>query len=406
MTPDINTERLLTRLNMLAEIGLSADGELTRLALSDEDAAARDLIVHWMQETGAEVWVDQIGNIHGVIAGEQEQPAICTGSHIDTVNCAGKLDGCYGVLAGIEILQTIKDQGLTPGTPIEVIVLSNEEGVRFTPDLLGSRVMVKDISLSEALAAESRNGDRFGSELKRLGYDGERDPWHKLPGKFLELHIEQGPVLESTGNQIGVVEAVQGHSWWQIDIHGSANHAGTTPMNLRLDAGQAAMSVAQHITEMSTSEGIPAVATIGTFSLGPGSINVVPGHARFTLDFRDANAEQLRQADIYLHKEARQLEQKGFTVSLKCLSRAEPVFFSSEIATAIRDAASKRTSRILNMISGASHDAQMIARICPTAMIFVPSVGGISHNPAEFTHSEDLATGAQVLADVIWKLAK
>lgn len=406
MTPEINAVRLLTRLDTLAEIGLSASGELTRLALSDEDAVARDLIIHWMQEAGAEVWVDKIGNIHGVIPGENEQPAICTGSHIDTVNSAGKLDGCYGVIAGIEVLQTIKEQGLKPGTPIEVIVLSNEEGVRFTPDLLGSRVMVKDISLSEALGAEARNGDCFGRELKRLGYDGERDPWHKLPGKFLELHIEQGPILESTGNQIGVVEAVQGHSWWQVDIHGSANHAGTTPMNLRRDAGQAAMSVAQCITRMSASEGIPAVATIGTFSLGPGSINVVPGHARFTIDFRDANSAQLRQADIYLHQEARQLEEKGFTVSLKNISRAEPVFFSSEISTAIRDAASTRTSRILSMISGASHDAQMIARICPTAMIFVPSVGGISHNPAEFTRSEDLALGAQILADVIWKFAK
>lgn len=406
MTPEINAARLLTRLDTLAEIGLSANGELTRLALSDEDAVARDLIIHWMQEAGAEVWVDKIGNIHGVIPGENEQPAICTGSHIDTVNSAGKLDGCYGVIAGIEVLQTIKEQGLKSGTPIEVIVLSNEEGVRFTPDLLGSRVMVKDISLSEALGAEARNGDCFGHELKRLGYDGERDPWHKLPGKFLELHIEQGPILESTGNQIGVVEAVQGHSWWQVDLHGSANHAGTTPMNLRRDAGQAAMSVAQRITRMSASEGIPAVATIGTFSLGPGSINVVPGHARFTIDFRDANSAQLRQADIYLHQEARQLEEKGFTVSLKNISRAEPVFFSSEISTAIRDAASTRTSRILSMISGASHDAQMIARICPTAMIFVPSVGGISHNPAEFTRSEDLALGAQVLADVIWKLAK
>ncbi|STV77540.1 beta-ureidopropionase [Klebsiella variicola] len=192
---------------------------------------------------------------------------------------AGSLDGCYGVLAGVELLQTLHERGLQPVTAIEVIAFSNEEGVRFTPDLLGSRVMVKDISLHDALAAESRSGERVGSELLRIGYAGEADPWQHLPGNFIELHIEQGPLLEATENRIGIVEGVQGHSWWQVEVQGHANHAGTTPMHLRRDAGQAAMRLAQELSGSAAAEGVPNVATVGSFSLEPGAINVVPGLA-------------------------------------------------------------------------------------------------------------------------------
>lgn len=405
MTPEINGDRLLARLEALAAIGRNRSGELTRLALSDEDTRAKAQVIRWLEEAGSRVWVDRIGNIHAVCSGENTQPAVCTGSHIDTVINAGTLDGSFGVLAGIELLQTLHEQGLKPTTSIEVIVFTNEEGVRFTPDLLGSRVMVKDVSLSEALAVESRTGEQFGSELKRSGSIGDVDPWRHLPGSFVELHIEQGPVLEATNNQIGIVEGVQGHSWWQVEVQGQANHAGTTPMHLRRDAGQAAMRLAQSLSEHATRQGVPAVATVGTLSLAPGAINVVPGLARFTVDFRDASADVLRQADIRLHQEARQLEDDGFRVDLRSISRAEPVFFSADIVAAIGNAASARTSRTMRMISGASHDAQMISRICPTAMIFVPSVGGISHHPAEATNAADLIMGAQILADVIWALA-
>ncbi|ROR08705.1 M20 family metallo-hydrolase [Erwinia sp. JUb26] len=405
MTPEINGDRLLARLEALAAIGRNRSGELTRLALSDEDTRARAQVILWLEEAGSRVWVDRIGNIHAVCSGENTQPAVCTGSHIDTVINAGTLDGSFGVLAGIELLQTLHEQGLKPTTSIEVIVFTNEEGVRFTPDLLGSRVMVKDVSLSEALAVESRTGEQFGNELKRSGSGGDADPWRHLPGSFVELHIEQGPLLEATNNQIGIVEGVQGHSWWQVEVQGQANHAGTTPMHLRRDAGQAAMRLAQSLSEHAALQGVPAVATVGTLSLVPGAINVVPGLARFTVDFRDASADVLRQADIRLHQEARQLEDDGFRVDLRSISRAEPVFFSADIVTAISDAASARTPRTMRMISGASHDAQMISRICPTAMIFVPSVGGISHHPAEATAVADLIMGAQILADVVWTLA-
>lgn len=405
MTPEINGDRLLARLEALAAIGRNRSGELTRLALSDEDTRAKAQVIRWLEEAGSRVWVDRIGNIHAVCSGENTQPAVCTGSHIDTVINAGTLDGSYGVLAGIELLQTLHEQGLKPTTSIEVIVFTNEEGVRFTPDLLGSRVMVKDVSLSEALAVESRTGEQFGNELKRSGSGGDADPWRHLPGSFVELHIEQGPLLEATNNQIGIVEGVQGHSWWQVEVQGQANHAGTTPMHLRRDAGQAAMRLAQSLSEHAALQGVPAVATVGTLSLVPGAINVVPGLARFTVDFRDASADVLRQADIRLHQEARQLEDDGFRVDLRSISRAEPVFFSADIVTAISDAASARTPRTMRMISGASHDAQMISRICPTAMIFVPSVGGISHHPAEATAAADLIMGAQILADVVWTLA-
>ncbi|HFN1104075.1 TPA: Zn-dependent hydrolase [Klebsiella variicola subsp. variicola] len=403
--PEINGVRLLARLDALAAIGRSRDGELTRLALTDEDARARDLLTQWLREAGAEVWTDRIGNIHGLYRGTGAGPSVCTGSHIDTVIDAGSLDGCYGVLAGVELLQTLHERGLQPVTAIEVIAFSNEEGVRFTPDLLGSRVMVKDISLHDALAAESRSGERVGSELQRIGYGGEADPWQHLPGSFIELHIEQGPLLEATENRIGIAEGVQGHSWWQVEVQGHANHAGTTPMHLRRDAGQAAMRLAQELSGCAAAEGVPSVATVGSFSLEPGAINVVPGRARFSVDFRDADAQRLRQADIRLHQAARQLEQDGFTVALRNISRAEPVFFSGTVCRAIEQAATARTSRTLRMISGASHDAQMLSRVCPTAMIFVPSRDGVSHHPAEFTPAAELALGAQVLADALWQLA-
>ncbi|MFK3708608.1 Zn-dependent hydrolase [Klebsiella sp. NPDC088457] len=401
--PEINGTRLLERLDAMAKI--NGIGELTRLALTDEDARGRDLLTQWLSDAGAEVWTDRIGNIHGLYRGVNDQPPVGTGSHIDTVINAGRLDGCYGVLAGVELLQTLNDCGMKPSTSIEVVAFSNEEGVRFTPDLLGSRVMVKDFSLHDALNVESHSGERFGSELQRIGYNGESDPWLNLPGSFIELHIEQGPVLESTENHIGVVEGVQGHSWWQIDVHGQANHAGTTPMNMRRDAGQAAMQLAQTLNHIAVKEGLPNVATIGSFSLEQGAINVVPGHARFTVDFRDANSERLRQADIRLHQTAHSLELEGFGVELRNISRADPVLFSADICRAIELAATKRTPRTLRMISGASHDAQMLARVCPTAMIFVPSRDGVSHHPAEYTSVIELTLGAQILADTLWQLA-
>lgn len=407
-SPPINRERLQQRLDALGDIG--ADREKgtgrTRLALSDDEKRGRDLVCAWMTESGATVQIDQIGNLYGIFPGETDAAPVATGSHIDTVSNAGKLDGCYGVLAGIEILASMKEHGMTPKVPVVVIAFSNEEGVRFSPDLLGSRVIAKEMSLQDALVVESRDGKSFGSELQRIGYAGEKDPWRVLPRQFVELHIEQGPVLEAQQCDIGIVHGVQGHSWWQIDIEGCANHAGTTPMQLRKDAGAVAMQWCGDIRANALNKKLPAVATVGSFTLSPNAINVVPGRACFSVDFRDADDGKLREVDALLQRQAREIEHLGFTVRLRSLSRAATVLFDARLCDLAEVAARKNKASTITMMSGASHDAQMMARICPTTMIFVPSENGISHNPREFTSPSALALGAQILSDVIWSLAR
>ncbi|OWJ98229.1 hypothetical protein B6S59_01235 [Pseudomonas sp. A46] len=402
--PVINGERMLSRLEQLGRIGGLSAGGCTRLALTDEDKAGRDQIVTWLREAGATIYIDQIGNIYGVVEGTAPGRPVMTGSHIDTVSRAGNLDGCYGVIAGIEMLQSIKDAGLQPRYSLGVTVFSNEEGVRFSPDLLGSRVIAKDISLDEALAALSKDGKDFGEELKRIGYRGDLSPWELIPQKFVELHIEQGPQLEASGVQIGVVEAVQGHSWWQVVVEGCANHAGTTPMTLRKDAGAAAMELACAL-QSSALQGLPDVATVGTFSLEPNAINVVPGRARFTVDFRDAENAKLRKADALLLFHAKKLEENGFTVNLTSLSRSLSVSFDYGLCDVIEREAERFGATTMRMVSGASHDAQMIATLCPTAMLFVQSISGISHNPREKTPDTDLVMGAQILTETLWSLS-
>jgi N-carbamoyl-L-amino-acid hydrolase len=403
--PIIDGERMLARLRSLGEVGAVESGGCTRLAFSAEDGQARDLIKAWLEQAGASVTVDSIGNLYGVVQGTSPEAPIMTGSHIDTVARGGQLDGCYGVVAGIEMLQAIRDAALQPSASLAVAVFSNEEGVRFSPDLLGSRVLAKDISLEEALATESRDGKTVAAELKRIGYAGESSPWALLPGKFIELHIEQGPCLEASGKAIGIVEGVQGHSWWEVVVHGCANHAGTTPMPLRLDAGMAAMRLACALEASASIEHLPAVATVGTFALEPNAINVVPGLARFTVDFRDAEDGRLREADLLLKTEAAKLENLGFTVQLSHLSRAFSVKFDVTLCDTLEASAKARGASTQRMVSGASHDAQMMATLCPTAMLFVPSIGGISHNPKEKTLDEDLVAGAQILTDAMWSLA-
>lgn len=403
--PSVNGDRLLRRLQELGQIGGLPGGGGTRLALTDEDKLGRDLVSKWLSEAGATVHIDKIGNIYGVIGSSAESAPIMTGSHIDTVSRAGFLDGCYGVVAGVELLQAIYDAGLQPLKPLAVAIFSNEEGVRFSPDLLGSRVIAKDIALEDALAVSTRDGKSFQGELARIGYAGEIDPWKFLPDSFVELHIEQGPVLEATGNRVGIVEALQGHSWWQVEIEGCANHAGTTPMNLRKDAGVVAMQLACKIEELAANESLPNVATIGTFTLEPNAINVVPGKAKFTVDFRDADDIQLKKADSWLRNEATRLQQLGYEVKLQSLSKALSVKFDSTLCDLLEETTQQIGASNLRMVSGASHDAQMIAKVCPSAMVFVQSSKGISHNPKESTPDEDLVLGAQILANAMWTLA-
>lgn len=399
----IDADRLLGRLKALGEIGRDGDGRLTRLAASDADRAGRDAVAGWMREAGLEVMVDRIGNLFGVWqAGALDAAPLMLGSHIDTVINAGIYDGCYGVLGGLEVIQTLREAGLTPDRPIVVAAFTNEEGVRYAPDMLGSLVYAGGLAVEEALAIIGTDGTVLGEELARIGHAGPHEPGFLRPHAYLELHIEQGPVLEREGVPIGAVENLQGISWQRVTIEGEANHAGTTPMSMRRDAGQAAARVVTFLRDRVARANAPTVATVGCMAFEPNAINVIPSRAVFTVDLRDPDEERLRAEEAALARYLDELvEAEGVAISVERLARFQPVIFDAGIVRAIEAAAARRGLRSRRMTSGAGHDAQMMARICPTAMIFVPSAGGISHNPREHTPDTDLVAGCNVLLDVV-----
>lgn len=405
----INSRRLLERLGELGNIGRSPAGVLSRTALTDADRAARDLVVSWFKDARLRVDVDAVGNIFGtwpgLPAGGAKQP-VMVGSHLDTVVDAGIYDGSYGVLAGLEVVQTLAEAGARPEHPITVAAFSNEEGVRFTPDMLGSLVYAGGMPVEEALACVATDGTVFGDELKRIGYAGPMAPGSIRPLAFLELHVEQGPLLEHEELDIGVVDRLQGISWQLVTVQGQANHAGTTPMHLRRDAGLAAARVINYLHHMATASGGTTVATVGSVRVEPDVINVVPGRATFTVDVRDAEEGRIQAAEASLREVLAELEEElGVSWDVERLARYEPVRFDAGLAELLDQVAANRGLRFRRMISGAGHDAQMMARMAPSAMIFVPSQGGVSHSPEERSTPEHLEAGANVLLDAVSRLA-
>lgn len=400
MSTTIDGERLLARLQALGAIGRDGDGRLRRLAASDADREGRDLVRRWFKDAGLRVEIDRIGNLHGIWEppGSAGDPLVI-GSHIDTVIDAGIYDGCYGVLAGLSVVEAMQASGLRPARPVAVVAYSNEEGVRYAPDMMGSLVCAGGLALDEALASVGTDGTTLGAELARIGYAGDRTPGFLRPHAYLELHIEQGPILEAEGQAIGAVETLQGISWQRVSIGGTANHAGTTPMRLRRDAGVAAARVVAFLDRLARGiEG--AVATVGTLGFVPNAINVIPSSAVFTVDLRNPDEDLLQHQEAELARFLDALRAEGYAVDTERLARFEPVTFDPSIVAAIEASASARGLACRRMTSGAGHDAQMIARVAPAAMIFVPSEDGISHNPAEFTAPGELVAGANVLLDV------
>ena len=405
--PLLDTAKLLEQLRELGAIGHdAAQGGRTRIALTDEEKAGRDLLVRWMRELDLEVRVDQIGNIFGVLhAAHPEGMAqpLMMGSHIDTVRNAGALDGCYGVLAGLAVVRAYRQAGLRPARAIVVAAFTNEEGVRYQPDMMGSLVYAGGMDVQAALNTVGTDGTRLGDELARIGYAGDMAPGAIVPREYIELHIEQGPVLEAEGKLIGVVESLQGISWQKVTITGVANHAGTTPTRLRHDAGYAAAACVAFLREQVVGAAPETtLATVGSLRLEPDLINVIPRRATFTVDLRDPGEQRLQAAERRLADFLATLaEREGVTVETEQLVRFEPVVFDAALADRIQAAAQRRGLPHRRMTSGAGHDAQMLARIASSAMIFVPSRGGISHNPREHTDDDQLALGAQVLLDVV-----
>ncbi|MFM7011161.1 MAG: Zn-dependent hydrolase [Betaproteobacteria bacterium] len=403
----INGPRLMGQLKELAEIGLTDTKACCRLALTDDDKRGRDLVVYWMTELGMTVSVDPVGNIFGVRAGSKPDLApVMTGSHIDTVRTGGAYDGNYGVLAGLEVVATLNDARQATERSLVVGVFTNEEGARFAPDMLGSLVYVGGMPLEEALDIKAIDGARLGDELVRIGYDGKAELGVHKPHAFVELHIEQGPILDIEGVKIGAVENLQGISWQELTIIGQSNHAGTTPMHLRHDAGYAASAIARFVRDLTRKMGGHQVGTVGKIDLIPNLINVIAARATMTVDLRNTDEGLLKEAELAFSTYIKELEQsEGVTITARRLARFEPVLFDAALADRIAHHAQALGLSQRRMTSGAGHDAQMLARICPTSMIFVPSVGGISHNPAEHTESEDLIAGANVLLATLTELA-
>ncbi|MDQ6596676.1 Zn-dependent hydrolase [Bacillus salipaludis] len=404
----INSERLLNRIQELGLTGLDNDNKRTRLAASDADKAGRDLLVTWMKEVGLEVEIDRIGNIFGIWYGTENriEAPIMLGSHIDTVINAGMYDGCYGVLSGLEVIMTLKEKGFIPTRPIAVAAFTNEEGVRYQPDMMGSLVYAGGLSVDDVLATVGTDGTILGEELERIGYAGTKEPGFLKPHAYIELHIEQGPILDKMGLPIGAVENLQGISWQRITIEGVANHAGTTPTDMRRDAGLAAARVITYLRDRANASNGQTVATVGTIEFKPNAVNVIPSLATFTVDLRNPNKQRLQEEEQALANYLEELATtEEVTITSEPLVRFPPVTFDQTIVKLVEKAAGERGLQSRRMTSGAGHDAQMMARVCPTAMIFVPSIDGISHNPKEYTKDSDLIAGANVLLDVVCKLA-
>lgn len=405
-TIHINIQRLLSKIEALGTVGALKGGGVCRLALTDEDKAGRDLVVSWMKALGLQVSVDQMGNVLGLRDGLQKGPPVVVGSHIDTVRTGGLYDGNLGVLAGLEIINCLNEANITTQHPIAIGFFTNEEGSRFAPDMMGSMVHQGHVRLEDALNAEGIDGTSVKDELERIGYCGDTPCGSMKAYAYLELHIEQGPVLERKGVTIGAVESVQGISWSEIQITGVSNHAGTTPMSMRQDAGYCAAKIAVFVRELAQRMGGDQVATVGAITLKPNLVNVVPNHAKLTIDLRNTDEIKLKQAESELNHFLEKLsEEEQVSLVTKPLARFEPVIFDSRIVAHVEEEARTMGLSVQRMPSGAGHDAQAFSPNCPTGMVFVPSVGGISHNVTEYTKPADLEAGANVLLQVLLKVA-
>lgn len=405
--PRINRHRLLERIDELARVGaIEGTPGCSRLALTDDDRRGRDLVTTWMRDLGMSVVIDGVGNVVGTMAWPDPTPPVMTGSHIDTVATGGRYDGNLGVLAGLEVIETVLQHDLKLARPLSVAFFTNEEGARFAPDMLGSLVYTGGMVLEDALAVRGIDGAVLGAELARVGYQGAARCPARPPYAFLELHIEQGPVLERVGRRIGAVTGVQGISWTEVTIVGQSNHAGTTPMDMRRDPVVVAARLVTFVHELALEMGGSQVATVGLIDVTPNLVNVVPARVKLTVDLRNTDSRLLRDAEDRFSAHLASIAESGeFVVHTQQLARFDPVEFDPDIVDLVVSVAAEHGHDALRMPSGAGHDAQMLAAVAPAGMIFVPSAQGLSHNPAEHTDAADIELGANILLDVMLALA-
>jgi N-carbamoyl-L-amino-acid hydrolase len=402
---DINDRRLMNRIMALGEVGGLPGGGCNRLALTDADRDGRNLVVAWMRDLNMNVAIDVVGNIVGTWQVGTGAP-VMTGSHIDTVRTGGLYDGNYGVLAGLEVIETCQERGIEPRRPLAVGIFTDEEGARYAPDMLGSLVYVGGMLPETAHDVIGIDGTRLGDELERIGYLGATPCPGVVPHAFVELHIEQGPLLEVNQVRIGAVTGVQGISWQEVTIEGQSNHAGTTPMHLRKDPAFAAAKLTVFLRDLATRLAGNQVCTVGKIDVHPNLTNVVPSKVVMTLDVRNTDESILQSAEADIARFCEELAvAERVRIVRRPLARFEPVIFDDRVVDLVESVARDRGNSVQRMPSGAGHDAQMLARLCPTGMIFVPSHGGLSHNVNEHTDEADLVSGANILLDVMLRLA-
>ena len=386
----------------LAQIGATPKGGVCRLALTDRDREGRDLVSRWLREAGCSVTVDAIGNIFGRRPGRNNAlPPVVAGSHIDTQPSGGKFDGNYGVLAALEVVRTLNDRAIETEHPFEVAIWTNEEGTRFTPVMMGSSVFAGAFTLEHALAQRDLDGKSVGDELRRIGYAGAA-PVGRPFAAYFEAHIEQGPVLEDTGNTIGVVTGALGLRWYDVIVTGQDAHAGPTPMHLRKDALLGAAQIVGEVHRIATAHHPEGRGTVGFMQVKPNSRNVVPGEVRFSVDLRHADVAALDAMETELRATCERIGRDlGLAFAIDKVTDYPPLRFDPGCVELVREAAHDLGLRHIDIVSGAGHDACYVARVAPVAMIFVPCEGGISHNEMENARPEDLAAGANVLLQAL-----
>lgn len=403
----INAQRLWESLMALAKIGATAKGGVCRLALTDLDRQGRDLFVQWAKEAGCSIRIDQIGNIFARRAGTDDTlPPVLTGSHIDTQPTGGKFDGNYGVLAGLEVLRRLNDEGVQTRAAIEVVVWTNEEGSRFVPVMMGSGVFVGAFGLDDVLAQKDTEGKQVGAELQRIGYAGTEQPSHFPIKAYFEAHIEQGPILEASDTVIGVVTGALGQRWYDVVLTGMEAHAGPTPMELRKDALLAAAGLIQGVNRIALNHAPNARSTVGWIDAYPNSRNVIPGTVKLSVDMRAASDDVLSAMDGELKALCDGIRGEGRVgVALEQVVYFQPQPFHDEQVGAVRQAARRLGYSHKDIVSGAGHDAVYLARVTPTAMIFIPCKDGISHNEIEDALPEHIEAGGNVLLHAVLEQA-
>lgn len=404
----VRGDRLCRSLLDLAQIGATPKGGVCRLALTDLDKQARQWVIDKALKLGLSVLTDQIGNTFMRRAGKNADLApIMTGSHIDTQPTGGKYDGNYGVLAGLEVIETLNDHGLETEAPIEVVFWTNEEGSRFTPVMMGSGVFAGAVSQEAAYAAKDTQGNNVKDELIRIGFLGDQKPGEHPCGAYFEAHIEQGPVLEHKDKIIGVVPAVMGLRWFDCTVQGFEAHAGPTPMDIRNDALQNSLGIMQKVIDLANQNAPHGRGTVGMVQVFPNSRNVIPGRVQFSIDIRHPNNATLDKMTLELKTFIEKVAaDKSITIELKEVSYFPPCNFDAGCINTIREATLKLGYSHMDVVSGAGHDAIYMNRLTPTGMIFIPCKDGVSHNEIEDAKAEHLEAGANVLLHSILAYAK